>query len=61
MATTHCVLKLGGGIPGKTESLIMKRKMEKIDSGESLFLSQTMSSLGVGNIYLGGYNIYLCF
>lgn len=48
MATTHCVLKLGGGIPGKTESLIMKRKMEKIDSGESLFLSQTMSSLGVG-------------
>ena len=44
MAPTHCGLQLGGGVPAETESLLTKRKMEKIDSGESL-ISATDSGL----------------
>lgn len=50
MAPTRCGLQLGGGVPAETESLITKRKMEKIDSGESLFQPQTLGSLKVGRV-----------
>lgn len=46
MATTHCGPKMGGGVLANTESLVTKRKMEKMDSEENLFLPQTLSSLG---------------
>lgn len=57
MATTHGGLKLGWEIPAKTESLVMKRKMEKIDSGESIS-GTDYELLGEGE---GDDNMYLCF
>lgn len=58
MAPTHCGLQLGGGVPAETENLITKRKVEKVDSGESLFQPQTLGSLKVG--CRGLQHIYLC-
>lgn len=48
MATAHCGLKLDRGVPAKTECLVTKRKTEKMDSGDCLFLAQSRSFLGWG-------------